>query len=169
MLHEDKKSINTKASPLWTTGIRTLAAAVLIVMLALPAVAHSPSQVSLNYDSRNQTLEVTTTHTVSNPSGHYVMKIAVEKNGAQILAKEYTGQPTSSTFSYNYPINATKGDVLKATAYCSIAGSRSAEITVLEDAKPAAMQAAAENETFGNSSLSQPLKDGSMLVLYLII
>jgi len=134
MLHEDKKSINTKASPFGITGIIALAAMVLIVMLAMSAMAHSPSQVSLNYDSRNQTLEVTTTHTVSNPGGHYVMKIAVEKNGAQILTKEYTSQPTSSTFSYDYPINATKGDVLKATAYCSIAGSRSAEITVLEDA-----------------------------------
>lgn len=96
---------------------------------------------------------------VSNPSGHYVMKIAVEKNGAQVLTKEYTSQPTSSIFSYDYPINATPGDVLKATAYCSITGSRSGEITVAEDAKPAVVQAAAENATARNASL--PLEKAS--------
>jgi hypothetical protein len=130
MLHKDKKSTNTKASHFWTGKIRAFAAVMLIVMLALPAMAHSPAKVILDYDSQNQTLNVTTTHTVSNPNSHYVMKIAVEKNGTQVLTKEYKSQPTSSTFSYDYPINATKGDVLKATAYCSITGSRSGEITV---------------------------------------
>ena len=128
MLHKDKKSISTKASPFWT--IKAFAAVMLIVMLALPATAHPPAQVSLAYDSQNQSLNVTTTHAVSNPTSHYVFKIAVQKNGEQVLTKEYTSQPTSSTFSYDYPVNATKGDVLKATAYCIIAGSRSAEITV---------------------------------------
>ena len=151
MLHKDKRSINTKASPFWT--IKALAAVMLLVMLALPAAAHPPAQVSLAYDSQNQTLKVTTTHTVSNPTSHYVFKIDVLKNGVQVLTKEYTSQPTSSTFSYDYPINATKGDVLKATAYCSIAGSRSAEITVVEDAKLAVPQVGAENATEGNASL----------------
>lgn len=128
MLHNDKKSINTKASPFWT--VKVLAALMLIAMMALPAMAHSPSQVNLTYDNQNQTLTVMTTHTVSNPSSHYVREIVVEKNGEKVLTKEYTSQPTSSTFSYNYPINAAKGDVLNATAYCSIAGSRSAGITV---------------------------------------
>ncbi|HPT18571.1 MAG TPA: PQQ-dependent sugar dehydrogenase [Methanothrix sp.] len=100
------------------------------LLLLLPAAAHPPSQVSLNYDSANQSLQVTTTHTVSNPSGHYVFKVDVLKNGEMVLTKEYTSQPTGSTFTYDYPVNATAGDVLKATAYCSIAGSRSAEITV---------------------------------------
>lgn len=159
MLHKDKKSINTRASPFWTAKIRAFAAVMLIVILALPATAHSPARVSLDYDSQNQTLNVTTTHMVSNPNGHYVMKIAVEKNGTQVLTREYKSQPTSPTFSYDYPINATRGDVLKATAYCSITGSRSGEITVAEDAKPAAVQAAAENATVANASL--PLEKSS--------
>jgi hypothetical protein len=131
----------------------------LIVTLALPAMAHSPARVNLDYDSQNQTLNVTTTHMVSNPSGHYVMKIVVEKNGTQVLTSEYKSQPASTTFSYDYPINATRGDVLKATAYCSITGSRSGQITVAEDAEPALVQAAAENATVGNASL--PLEKAS--------
>jgi hypothetical protein len=138
MLHKDRKSISTEVSSFWIAKV--LSFAILILILALPATAHSPSLVSLAYDSQNQSLKVTTTHAVSNPSGHYVFKIAVQKNGTQILTKEYTSQPTSGTFSYDYSLNATKGDVLKATAYCSIAGSRSAEITVVEDAKPIVLQ-----------------------------
>ena len=130
---QQNKSISPETSPFRT--IKALAAFMLLVMLTMPATAHSPSQVSLVYDSQNQSLSVITTHQVSNPSSHYVFKILVQKNGEQVLTKEYKSQPTSSTFTYDYPINATKGDVLKATAFCSIAGSRSGEITVEEDAK----------------------------------
>lgn len=150
MLHEDKKTISTKASPFWT--IKAFAAMMLLIMLALPAAAHPPAQVSLAYDSQNMSLNVTTTHTVSNPSSHYVFRIDVLKNGVQILTKEYTRQPTSSKFSYNYSLNASKGDVLKATVYCSIAGSKSTAITV-EDAKLVAKQAGAVNATGGKASL----------------
>jgi len=145
MLHKDKKTISTKASPFRT--IKALAAMMLLIMLALPAAAHPPARVSLAYDSQNQSLKVTTTHQVSDPTSHYVYKIAVQQNGEQVLTKEYTSQPTSSTFSYNYSLNASKGDVLKATAYCIIAGSRSAEITIMEDAKLVVQQAGVKNTT----------------------
>jgi hypothetical protein len=69
------------------------------------------------------------------------------------LTSEYKSQPASTTFSYDYPINATRGDVLKATAYCSITGSRSGEITVAEDAEPVVVQEVAENATVGDASL----------------
>ncbi|MBN1236087.1 MAG: hypothetical protein JW999_08580 [Methanotrichaceae archaeon] len=115
--------------------MKALAAFMLLVMLTLPATAHSPAQVSLVYDSQNQSLLVTTTHQVSNPSNHYVYKIAVQKNGEQALTVEYKSQPTTTTFTYNYSINTSKGDVLKVTAYCSIAGSRSTEIIIGEEAK----------------------------------
>jgi glucose/arabinose dehydrogenase len=151
MLHKDKRSISIKASLFWT--IKALAALMLLIMLAMPVTAHPPAQVSLAYDSQNQSLNVTTTHVVSNPASHYVFKIAVQKNGEQVLTKEYTSQPTSSTFSYDYPVNATKGDVLKATTYCIIAGSRSGEITVVEDAKLVVQQAGVENTTEGKALL----------------
>lgn len=130
------KSIGPEASLFRT--MKALVAFMLLVMLALPAMAHSPAHVSLVYDNQNQSLSVTTTHQVSNPSNHYVYKIAIQKNGTQILTTEYKNQPATNTFTYDYPINTTKGDVLKATAYCSIAGSRSAEIIITEEAKQVA-------------------------------
>jgi hypothetical protein len=99
------------------------------IMLVLPAAANAPSQVSLSYDTQNQSLKVTTTHAIAT-SSHYVYKISVDKNGEQVLTKEYKSQP-GPTFAYDYPINATSGDVFKATAYCIIAGSKSAETKVM--------------------------------------
>lgn len=55
MLYKDKKSINTRALPFWTAKIRAFAAVLLIVIMALPATAHSPAKVNLDYDSQNQT------------------------------------------------------------------------------------------------------------------
>ncbi|HUS75486.1 MAG TPA: hypothetical protein VMY43_05700, partial [Methanothrix sp.] len=98
---QQNKSISPETSLFRT--IKALAAFMLLVMLTMPATAHSPSQVSLVYDSQNQSLFVTTTHQVSNPSSHYVFKILVQKNGEQVLTKEYKSQPTSSTFTYDYP------------------------------------------------------------------
>ena len=56
MLHKDKKSISTKASPFWT--IKAFSAMMLLIILALPAAAHPPAQVSLAYDSQNQSLSL---------------------------------------------------------------------------------------------------------------
>lgn len=126
-MSDDKRPVILKAFP--ARKAKALTALLLLVMLALPCSAHPPSQVTLTYDGANQSLKVTTTHQVSNPASHYVYKIAVDKNGEKILEEEHTSQP-SSTFSYDYPLNASPGDAIKATAYCVIAGSRSAEITV---------------------------------------
>ncbi len=150
MLHKDRISIITEDSPIWTT--RALATIILLLILAMPVTAHPPSLVSLAYDSQNQSLKVTTTHQVSDPTSHYIFRIDILKNGKQVITKEYTSQPSSSTFSYDYPLNASKGDVLKATAYCVIAGSKSSEITA-EDTKLSVQQAKASNATEGKTAL----------------
>jgi len=150
MLDNDKKSLSARTPVNWLS--RAVLAAVLLIILILPAVAHPPSQVSLTYDSPNQTLKVTTTHQVSNPSSHYVYRISIEKNGVQVLTNEYKSQPTSGTFVYDYPINATSGDVLKATAYCSIAGSKSGQITV-EPATKLVIQQSEAGDAKGKVSL----------------
>jgi glucose/arabinose dehydrogenase len=104
----------------------------LFIFLLIPTQAHSPSDTSLSFDQNNHTLSVTITHTVSDPSSHYVARVDVIKNDLTILSKDYTSQPSSSKFTYIYPVNASAGDVLKAKATCSIAGSRTGELTVPE-------------------------------------
>lgn len=132
MSYIDKISIviNNKIPLIQRSGFKAIAAVMLILLLATPVVAHSPSQVLLAYDSLNQTLNVTLTHTSSNTDSHYIREVVVQKNGDEILKREYSNQTTTTTFSYDYPVNATSGDLLRAAAYCSISGSRSAEIRI---------------------------------------
>jgi len=131
MSNNGKISIDTDrdVSPFLTPATKCLAAIMLLLILSTPVLAHSPSQVLLAYDNMNQTLNVTITHTSTNPS-HYVREVVVQKNGDDVLKKEYANQTAANTFSYHYQINATTGDVLEATAYCSISGSRSAQTEV---------------------------------------
>ena len=103
----------------------------LFALLSIPVQAHPPADMKLSFDQENQTLNVTITHKVSSPAGHYVMRVDIVKNDQKILSNDYTSQPSLSPFIYSYPVNATSGDVLKATATCSIAGSRTGEITVI--------------------------------------
>lgn len=134
MYHNDLMSIymdnKAKVPHFRRSGNNAFCAVLLIFLLAIPVFAHSPSGVLLAYDNLNQTLNVTITHTSSNTDSHYVREVVVQKNGDEVLRREYSNQTTTATFSYDYPINATSGDLLKAAAYCSISGSRSAEIRI---------------------------------------
>lgn len=108
----------------------------LIALASIPVQAHAPSEVALSYDQENQTLNVTTVHKVSSPAGHYVARVEIFKNDQKILSHDYTSQPSASgPFTYSYAVNASSGDVLKAKAFCSIAGSKSGELKVVENAK----------------------------------
>ncbi len=106
----------------------------LIVFLSIPTEAHPPADVSLSFNANNNTLNVAITHTVSSPSSHYVAQVDIIKNDQTILSQKYTSQSSLSKFSYSYPLNASAGDILKAKASCSIAGSRTGELTVPENA-----------------------------------
>ena len=118
-----------RASPILTV----LAVLALSALLSIPVHAHQPSEVGLSYDLENQTLNVTVLHKVSSPTGHYVARVDIFKNDEKILSSDYRSQPSASDpFTYSYAVNATSEDVLKATAFCSIAGSRSGELKVGE-------------------------------------
>jgi hypothetical protein len=131
MFWKISSSHGLRASPISTI----LAVLAISALLSIPVQAHPPSEVRLSYDQDNQTLNVAVLHKVSSPSGHYVVQVDIFKNDEKILSNEYTSQPSASDlFTYSYAVNATSGDVLKATAICSIAGSRSGELKVGEAA-----------------------------------
>jgi hypothetical protein len=99
---------------------------------SITVVAHPPQNLQLDYDLANQTLAVTITHNSLDPNSHYIYKIDIEKNGVLYLSEEYLDQPTADTFTYNYIVEAAVNDVLAVTAYCSLYGSMSASITVVD-------------------------------------
>jgi len=101
----------------------------IFTVLPSPTRAHAPADVKLDYNIAEQTLSVTVTHSVLTPD-HYVKKIELKKNADLFLTEDYTSQPTTSTFTYTYDVTVGDGDVLEATAYCSLYGSKTERITV---------------------------------------
>ena len=103
--------------------------------MLLDTQAHSPSNVTLSYEFGTQTLEVTVSHTVSDPS-HFIVQIQIWKNDVSQIIQVYTSQTSDSQHVDSFNIAATNGDVLKVTATCSIAGSSTNQITVVDPAIP---------------------------------
>ncbi len=97
-------------------------------LLPLPVSAHPPSAVDLRYDPDIQQLTVAINHTVDNMASHYIYRIEISRNNETSHVFNYTSQPSSSSFTYTYDIPASGGDEFRATAYCSIAGSRTGQL-----------------------------------------
>jgi len=96
------------------------------------AYAHTPASMELEYDFNSQQLSVTITHNVASPNDHYVERVEIYKNDALYMIENYISQPSTSTFTYVYDVEAIGGDDLEVTAICSISGSITEQLSVVE-------------------------------------
>ena len=104
---------------------------IIFVLLSVKAVAHSPTSINLNYNKEAKELIVTITHIVSDSNDHYIYNITIEKNNEFFRNYDYTNQPTTSSFTYNYNnIEAEDGDTFFIVAFCNKGGQKSASFTV---------------------------------------
>jgi len=85
---------------------------------------------TLEYNMDTDTLMVTVTHVTADVNTHYVYEIVVLKNSVQVDIETYTSQSDSSQVVETFTISAEVGDVLSATAKCSVSGQITEEITV---------------------------------------
>lgn len=99
--------------------------AAIVWVVAPPATAHAPSDMSISYNELSKQLNVVITHPVPNPNTHYIQEVQLKINGKIVSDVRYTGQPSPDKFTYTYPLLPNPGDAIEATAYCSIAGSTS--------------------------------------------
>lgn len=99
-----------------------------LVMTSMQAGATSPRYMKLQYQPN--TLTVTILHFSPITKIHYVYKVDVEKNGVVVDTELYQSQPRFFFYTYSYNINATTGDVLSATASCSLFGQLTRTTTV---------------------------------------
>jgi len=102
------------------------AAAVLacLLLVALPASANPPKSVEISYDQLTSDLSVTIDHPAGGISGHYIKEVSLTVNGNMVSDSFYTSQP-ADVFTYTYPLSLKPGDVVVATATCSITGTGS--------------------------------------------
>ncbi|TXT58198.1 MAG: conserved exported protein of unknown function [Promethearchaeota archaeon] len=93
------------------------------------ALANPPSITDMNYDSSTNTLSVSFSHIVDNPSSHYIESVEIKVNGEGVLTKTYTSQPGNS-FTYEYTIEANSGDTIEIIAICIISGQDSDTLNI---------------------------------------
>jgi len=103
---------------------------IFITTANINAKAHPPSAVNLAYDLNTQVFTVSITHSVSSPTSHYVDSVTITVNGSTVLTEDYTSQPSSLTFVYEYNITANNGAEIQALATCELGGSLIACIVV---------------------------------------
>lgn len=105
---------------------------VVILIQGTPVNAHTPSSMNLSYDFASQELTIVVTHNVPDVNSHYIIQVNVEKNSIDFLTRDYTSQNTTSQMSAIYSIPAVHGDLLEVSAICSISGSVTDQITVVD-------------------------------------
>jgi hypothetical protein len=99
-----------------------------LLMASTQAAATSPRYMRLQFQPN--TLTVIILHFSPITKIHYVYKVDVEQNGTLIDSQVYQNQPRFFFFIYTYDINATTGDQLNVTAYCSLFGKLTRTTTV---------------------------------------
>lgn len=108
-----------------------LAINVLSIALISPNVSpHAASGMSLTYDFNTQELSVSVTHSVANPSSHYILSVTIRVNGTIVSSEVYTNQPTTMTFTYLYNITAGHEANIQVTIVCNLTGTISRTLIV---------------------------------------
>ena len=104
----------------------------LIGLLAMTAgaLAHPPSEITLNYDAQKKNLHIEMRHVTKNPRKHFIRKLSVSKNGTEIDSRSYVQQTTAAMLIADVPLEAVPGDVLRAEAVCNTAGRNETTLVI---------------------------------------
>ena len=109
---------------------------ILLATAGFQALAHPPSEVSIEFNTKAKQLEVRVDHKVKDAKKHKIAEIKILVNENQVTVKKYESQMTPGGVKDLFKLdNVSPGDKIKVTATCSIAGEKSAEIVVKEEKK----------------------------------
>lgn len=91
----------------------------------------APISLKLSYTQKTKVLDVKVTHPTLFPASHYIAFIDIKNRGKTVTSATYTSQPSKTSFTYSFPLNAVEGDVIEVTATCSFFGSKTSTLTIL--------------------------------------
>ena len=105
--------------------------AVIILVSASCAMAHSPSNLIAKYDSDTSLLWIKAPHPVAKPNSHYIEEYKIYVNGKKYAELELKSQKdkTGSEAAFYIP-GLEKGDTVKIEAKCSQSGKNKITITI---------------------------------------
>ena len=113
-----------------------ISAAFLICLIPGPAAATPPTSVALSYDQLSSVLSVTINHPILGFPNHYIKEVKLTVNEIVVNDSIYTGQ-ASDIITYTYPLVLSPGDIVGATAVCSISGSKTGTFIMPGSTAPA--------------------------------
>lgn len=113
-----------------TTLIITIITGMIFSIVSGSADGHSPSDMDLEYNNDLMQLKVMITHTVEDPSLHYIDKITVFKNGSHYTNNTYNSQPENSDLIYSFQLNLDGGEKIRVVATCNQGGFMEDEIVI---------------------------------------
>ena len=113
---------------------------IIIAGLFLPGMAQAtpPLDVQLNYSLKDESLDVKIRHPSQNLGHHFIRKVVLYKNEAEIETKYFKRQPDPYEFTVNFSLTAMAGDTVRVVVYCEKGGSK--EGTLLIAQEPAKIQ-----------------------------
>lgn len=135
-------------------------------------MAHTPTDMTLDFNYDTQVLTVTVSHVVADPGSHYIETITVEVNDVEVVSRDYTSQESASQASDTFSITAFDGDVISVLAECSISGSISRDLTVTAPATTTTTATETTTTTDdGTTETTTPPPDGApdYLILSMVI
>lgn len=106
-----------------------------LILLAVSAFAHPPTDIKLEYNSATRMLTITANHPlqnniVSDPARHYLREITVSVNGKIVITETLVFQQSPNGEISSFLLNVKAGDRISVRAVCNITGVKTAEITV---------------------------------------
>lgn len=108
-----------KSPDFFRYGFTALVVLAAFALIAVPAAAHSPSDIQLSYNDAAKELTVVITHPVPDPQSHYIRNVKVKVNDVVSVDKDYTSQPSGDSVTYIYSLPLNKGDTIRVTATCN--------------------------------------------------
>ncbi|HSV43065.1 MAG TPA: hypothetical protein VLJ10_00785 [Candidatus Bathyarchaeia archaeon] len=106
----------------------------LAVILILPtsSFAHKPKNMDISFNGRTQQLNVTVSHSTTNPNIHYIYQLDIMVNDELVKTQSITGKENTSTgLSYTDLLRGVQsGDQISVTASCSRGGTFKGGIVV---------------------------------------
>ncbi len=115
--------------------MKRLIAILALVCIGAAAFAHAPKDVTLAYDQKTMMLSITVTHLIkespaADPKRHFVKELALKVNGVQVAITNYSYQQFDEGEIVSFKVPLKAGDKVSVNAKCSLAGEKTAEITI---------------------------------------